>query len=102
MKRFAEGAAVRGAPISGTTGADVTTGTRRSTGRAQRGRTVVDWRLSNGLHATDTSIYGGTRSPLTNDVKPGAGVTAKVGTGRDRSMGHDWSGDIGLDEHAVR
>jgi len=29
-------------------------------------------------------------------------VTAKVWTGRDGAMGHDWSGNVGLDEHAVR
>jgi len=29
-------------------------------------------------------------------------VAAEVRTGGDRAMGHDWGGNIGLDEHAVR
>ena len=38
---------------------------------------------------------------LANNVKPGAGVTTKVGSSRDRTVGHDGSGNVGLDEHAV-
>jgi hypothetical protein len=29
-------------------------------------------------------------------------VTTKVRTGRDGAMGHDWSGNVSLDKHAVR
>jgi hypothetical protein len=40
--------------------------------------------------------------PLADNVKSGAGVTTKVRTGRDRAMGHDWSGNVSLDKHAIR
>lgn len=39
---------------------------------------------------------------LADNVKSGASVTTKVRAGGDRAMGHDWSGNVGLDEHAIR
>jgi len=42
------------------------------------------------------------RTYLADNVKSSTSVTTKIRTGRDRAMGHDWSGNIGLDEHAVR
>ena len=38
---------------------------------------------------------------LANNVKPGAGVTTEVGSSCDRSVGHDGSGNVGLNEHAI-
>lgn len=39
---------------------------------------------------------------LTDDVKPGTSVAAKIRASRHRTMGHNRSGNIGLDEHTVR
>ena len=36
-----------------------------------------------------------------NNVESSTSVATKVGTGSDGTMGHDRSGDVGLDEHAV-
>jgi len=37
-----------------------------------------------------------------DNVESSTRVTTKVRAGRDGAMGHDWSGNVGLDEHAVR
>ena len=37
-----------------------------------------------------------------DDVESSTSVTTKVRTGSDRTVGHDRSGNIRLDEHAVR
>ena len=37
-----------------------------------------------------------------NNVKSSASMATKVRTGGDGAVGHDWSGNVGLDEHAVR
>jgi hypothetical protein len=47
-------------------------------------------------------VDGGETTYLTNDVKPGASMATKVRAGRDRTVGHDWGGNVGLDEHTVR
>jgi hypothetical protein len=39
---------------------------------------------------------------LANNVETSAGVTTKVRTSGDRTMGHDWSGNVSLDEHTIR
>ena len=39
---------------------------------------------------------------LADDIKSGTSVTTKIRTSRDRTMGHDWSRNVRLDEHTVR
>ena len=44
---------------------------------------------------------GGIITYLADNVKSSAGVATKVGTGRDRAVGHDRSGNVSLDKHPV-
>ena len=48
------------------------------------------------------SYIGGTVTYPADNIKSSAGVATKVRTGGDGAMGHDWSGNVGLDEHPVR
>lgn len=64
----------------------------------------VDRRLGNEVHATDASVDGGTRLmfPPADNVQSSTRVTTKVRTGGDGAVGHNRSGNVGLDEHAIR
>lgn len=39
---------------------------------------------------------------VANNIKSGASVTTKIRASRDRTVGHNWGGNVGLDEHTVR